>query len=349
MTTPLLSSEHQSYNALATWLYGDYKKLAALLEQHHSWTVAYQKNAPEAGDADALWKPVERSGLKLILNTDTGFPQILREIPWKPHALYLLGAPLTSERKIAIVGTRKATAVGLEITKRFSQKLSESGLAIVSGLALGIDAAAHIGTLQAKGKTLAVLACGLDSMYPKQNEQLARQILAGGGTIISEYPPGSPALQQRFLERNRITSGLCDAVVVIEAPVKSGVKSTARFAVEQNREVFVVPGMITNPNYAGSHQLIRSGAQLVTSSAEILEHLEIKPKNNQTLFAEGRFDKLDKKHRIILQTLMKNGMPLSVDELAGETQMTAAEISSIITLLTLDGIVNEETGKYFIA
>lgn len=344
MTATHRPTEQQSYNALATWLHGDYQKLERLKTEHGSWTAAYQKNAQDAGDALALWRNMTAKNVRLILQEEKEFPELLREIPWSPHALYLLGEPITSERKIAVVGTRKATTAGLDIAKKFSTELSRAGLTIVSGLALGIDAAAHEGALAAKGKTIAVLACGLNSIYPKQNEQLAARILNSGGTIVSEYPPGSPALQQHFLERNRITSGLCEAVLVIEAPVKSGVKSTARFAVEQNREVFVVPGMVTNPNYAGSHQLIRTGAQLVTTSTEILEHLEIKAEVGQTLSAEGLFDKAEKKHKIILRALHEHGAPLSVDQLAEQTEMTVAEVSEIITLLTIDGIIKEEGG-----
>jgi DNA processing protein len=348
MTAQQRLTEQQSYHALATWLHGDYQKLARLQTQHSSWKAAYQKHAHEAGDALRLWEKLTTSSIHLVLKEEKGFPELLQEIPWCPHALYYLGAPITTERKIAVVGTRKATAAGLDVTKKWSAELSQAGLTIVSGLALGIDAAAHEGALSAKGKTIAILACGLDSLYPKQNEQLAKRILAGGGTIVSEYPPGTPALTQHFLERNRITSGLCDASLVIEAPVKSGAKSTARFAVEQNREVFVVPGPITHINYAGSHQLIRSGAGLVTSTAEILEHLEIKPKTNQTLFAEGAFDKLEKKHKIILQALHEHGAPLSIDRLAEQAEMTAAEVSEVITLLTIDGIIKEESGTYSI-
>lgn len=341
-------TEHQSYNALATWLHSDYRKLAALYEQHGSWTRAFQKNEEQAGDAEALWRIIERQNIRLILQGDPEFPALLREIPWTPHGLYALGAPLTSEPKLAIVGTRKATATGLALAKRFSKDISAAGLTIVSGLALGIDAAAHEGALENNGKTIAVLACGLDTLYPKQNEQLARRILKNKGTIVSEYPPNSPALQQRFLERNRITSGLCEGILVIEAPVKSGVKSTARFAIEQNREVFVIPGPITHINYIGSHQLIRSGAELITQPSEILEQLGITLKSASTLYAEGRFDKLEKKHKIILQALHENGSSLSIDELAERTEMTAAEVSEIITLLTLDGIIKEENGTYFI-
>ena len=337
--------EHQSYNALATWLHADYRKLAELHQQHGTWSQAYQKNADEAGDREALWRSITKNNIRIILPTDIEFPGLLLEIPWTPHALYALGAPLTTEPKLAIVGTRKATSTGLALAKRFSRDISNAGLTIVSGLALGIDAAAHEGALENNGKTVAVLACGLDTLYPKQNEQLAHRILKSGGTIISEYPPKSPALQQRFLERNRITSGLCNGILVIEAPVKSGVKSTARFAVEQNREVFVVPVRITHINYAGSHQLIRSGAELVTQPSEILEHLGIKSETEISLGTGARFDKLEEKHKIIIQALHENGAPLSIDALAARTEMTAAEVSEYVTLLTLDGIIKEEGGQ----
>lgn len=340
--------EKQSYNSLAISLMGDYRKLDVLMKQYGSWASAYQYTNTGGDDRHEKWNELIKHSIRLILPTDDEFPSLLREIPWQPHALYATGAPLSDTMKIAVVGTRKATAAGLEIVKRFSQELATAGLIIVSGLALGVDTNAHEGALLAKGKTIAVLACGLDAIYPKQNEQLAKRIIAAKGTILSEYPPGTPAYPARFIERNRITSGLARGSLVVEAPKKSGSLATARFAIEQNREVFVVPGAITNPNYEGSHTLIRSGAQLVTNPTEILEHLEIKPKSPRALFQEGTFDKLEKKHRIILQTLHKSGMPLSADELAEATGLHVNEIAEALTLLTLEDIIKEAHGTYFI-
>ena len=172
---------------------------------------------------------------------------------------------------IAIVGTRRATPDGKSTARRFAAELARAGIVIVSGLAFGVDAAAHEGCLDAEGKTVAVLACGLANIYPRNNEPLAKKILAQGGAIISEYPPDMPAYPSRFLERNRIVSGLSKGTLVIEAPERSGSLATARFALEQNRDVFVVPGPIAHPNFKGSHALIRQGAELVTTPEDILE------------------------------------------------------------------------------
>jgi len=342
------SAEHRSYHALANLLYGDYKKLSALFETHSSWAAAYKKNEAKAGDAQKLWKLVEKAGARLLLRDDAEFPALLREIPWQPHALYVRGGELTSTPKIAVVGTRKATAAGTEIARRFSKELAEAGVEIVSGLALGIDSVAHEGALQAGGITIAVLACGIDDIYPKQNAGLGQRILASGGAIVSEYPPGSTPLQQRFLERNRITSGLSRAALIVEAPQRSGSLATARFAIEQNREVLIVPGMITNPNYAGSHQLIRNGATLVTSVTEILEHIGIEKKDGRARLAAGQFDKREKKQKIILQALQESGRPLGADALAEATQLSIPEIGEAVTILTIDGIIKEENGLYLI-
>ncbi len=171
------------------------------------------------------------------------------------------------------MGTRKATSQGRFIAKEIAKKLSEMGMVIVSGLAMGIDTAAHEGALAGAGRTIAVLACGLDNIYPRQNENLAKKIIGTGGAVISEYPVGTEAFKNQFLERNRIVSGLCIATIVVEAPRESGALVTARLAAEQGREVFVFPGPTNHPNYHGSHKLIRDGARLVSSIDDILEDL----------------------------------------------------------------------------
>ena len=177
----------------------------------------------------------------------------------------------TTETPIAIVGTRRATPEGKIIAKRFARELTSYGIPIASGLAFGIDAAAHEECVATGGATIAVLAGGLDAIYPGSNAALAQKILARHGCIISEYPLGSPPLPYRFLERNRIISGISRGTLVVEAPENSGSLATARYALEANREVFVVPGSTLHPNFKGSHRLIRQGAELVTTPEEIFE------------------------------------------------------------------------------
>ncbi len=202
--------------------------------------------------------------------------QILECIDSLPDTLYYTGK-LPSERlpTVAIVGTRKPTAYGREVTQQLAGELAQRGVVIVSGLALGIDALAHQAALDVGGRTIAVQANGLHRIYPNTNRRLAEAILARDGAILSQYEPGLEPMQYRFLERNRIVSGLADAVIVIEAGLRSGTLSTAAHALAQGKDVFAVPGNITSPMSAGCNQLLRQGAMPVTSVDDILECLSI--------------------------------------------------------------------------
>ncbi|HDY73459.1 MAG TPA: DNA-protecting protein DprA [Candidatus Jorgensenbacteria bacterium] len=209
-----------------------------------------------------------------VTHKETLYPYLLREITSPPSPLYYRGRlPERSEPLIAIVGTRKATARGKLFAKRLAQELAERRITVVSGLALGIDGAAHEGALLGGGKTIAVLANGLDSIYPREHRELAVRLLEQQGCIVSDYVLGTPPLPNQFLERNRIISGLCVAVVVVEAPARSGALSTARHAADQGRDVFVVPGPAESEYYRGSHALIRDGARLITTASDIFDDL----------------------------------------------------------------------------
>ncbi|MFB6212409.1 MAG: DNA-processing protein DprA [Candidatus Magasanikbacteria bacterium] len=212
---------------------------------------------------------------RLQLKSDD-YPKLLKEIKNPPGHLYFVGnVPEPGEFMVAIVGTREAGSYGVAQAKRIAKKLSEKGITVVSGLALGIDGSAHRGALSGKARTFGVLANGLDRIYPNSHRPLAKDIIADGGGLLSEYSKGTPPYPENFLERNRIVSGLCKALIVIEAPSRSGSLNSARHALEQNREVFVVPGRINNENYVGSHRLIRSGARLVRGAEDIIEDLRI--------------------------------------------------------------------------
>ena len=205
-----------------------------------------------------------------------GYPEQLKEIYNPPLKLYVLGnKEILKQGGIAIVGTRKATEYGKKVALQISRKLSETGINIISGLAIGIDSSAHLGTLyeNSVGKTIAVLGSSIDKIYPKENVELARQIIKFGGCIISEYPLGTETIKSNFPQRNRIISGLSKGVLVIEAGEKSGALITADFALEQGREVFAVPGNIDGAHSKGTNNLIKEGAKLVTSYEEILEEI----------------------------------------------------------------------------
>jgi len=291
--------------------------------------------------------------IKTISQENPKFPSLLKEIPNPPLKIYVLGElPDKEMPKIAIVGTRKATSQGRLIAKEMARKLSEMGFVVVSGLAMGIDSAAHEGAVAAKSKTIAVLACGLDTIYPRQNENLAKKILELGGAIISEYPIGTPALAHQFLERNRIISGLSIATIVIEAPRESGALVTARLAAEQGREVFVLPGPINHPNYYGSHKLIRDGARLVSSVDDILEDLGINISVNQRTYqrlSASMVEKItDENQLLVLKIIREFGQPLNIDKIIELTKLEPQVVNQIVAILIINGLIKETEKGYTI-
>lgn len=215
---------------------------------------------------------------KLTIN-NTAYPSVLRDIPSPPKALYYIGTEpenwLTHPR-VAIVGTRGITPYGRRVTEDFAYELAKRGVTIISGLALGVDAIAHAAALKGGGTHLAVLANGLDKIYPASNTHLARELIQKGGAIISEYPETTPSFKQNFVARNRIVAGLSDAILITEATERSGTLHTARFALEQGKDVMVVPGNITSPASAGCNNLIKAGALPVCSLEDILHVLGTK-------------------------------------------------------------------------
>jgi len=295
----------------------------------------------------------QSSDIYEITEKDARFPHLLKEIQNPPQRFFMRGTFPKSPLYISIVGTRKATYEGKELAKQIARQLAEKNIIVVSGLALGIDAAAHEGSLIGNGKTIAVLANGLDTIYPRQHESLAQKILESGGGIISEYPQGTPALPHQFLERNRIVSGISYATIVIEAPLRSGSIVTARTAAEQGRDVFVFPGPITNQNYKGSHQLIRNGARLVSSFDDIIEdiselineyHIE---KNNSLIdLNDTILESLSEEEKIIMQVLKKTGTPLSVDNITESTTLESNVVRQHLTFLLLDGHIKEQGGFF---
>jgi len=281
-----------------------------------------------------------------INNGNADYPSLLAEIDGAPSTLYVRGSlPAPDLPAIAIVGTRKATKDGRDLAERIAKGLADAGVVVVSGLAMGIDTAAHKGALFGKGKTIAVLGNGIDSVYPASNEKLAKQIIDGGGAIVSEYGPGEPSYKGNFIERNRIISGLSLGTVVVEAPARSGALATARFAGEQGRSVFVFPGAAKSVNYEGSHALIRDGAMLVTKTSEILEDLGLET------FAKKRVDtyELRPEEHTVVQALTEAGKPLSVDMIIELTKLEPHMVSKSIAMLTIYEIVKESELGYEIS
>lgn len=337
-TTP-----HLYYNALTLFHQGNYPRLTALWNEHHDWKKAWDAIATTTRINPVYeWRRLLERAVRLLLRDDPDFPALLKEIPHAPFGIYIKGSCMFNPPTVAVVGTRRATTEGKRIAEQFSQELSRQGITIVSGLAFGIDGAAHRGALASSGKTIAVLPVGLNDVYPPHHTQLAEQIVSQGGSCISEYPFGTPALPYRFLERNRIVSGLSLGTLVVEAPFDSGALVTARLAVEQNRDVFVVPGPLHHPNYHGSHRLIREGASLITRTEDIGEHLHLpfitnNPENNPTLSPH---------EQLVIQCITDAGKPLMLDTIMQLTTLDLHTANHAIALLTVNGMIKEVNGSY---
>ncbi len=285
----------------------------------------------------------------LVAWDDPHYPPLLREIQQPPVAIFVRGDPsCLALPQLAIVGSRNASPGGAETAHAFAAHLAGCGLAITSGLALGIDAAAHTGALAVGGRTIAVLGTGPDQVYPRRNASLAEAI-AGRGALCSEFLPGVPPLRENFPRRNRIISGLAVGTLVVEAGLQSGALITARCATEQGREVFAIPGSIHNPLAKGCHRLIREGAKLVESADHILvelaellgvEHRTTAP-NSQTEKAQ-RESTVDPEYARLLDALGWD--TVDVDTLVSRSGLTAAEVSSMLLILELHGSVQPLAG-----
>ncbi len=324
-----------SFGALETaWLAGEAALaetgISPLLLQAISW------KRPSL-HPDREMEKLIRENIWMITETDENFPVCLKEIPSPPLFLYGRGdlRLLATGILLAVVGTRRPTAYGLEAAEAITRDLVATGITIVSGLASGIDAQAHQAALDEKGKTIAVLGSGLDyhSVFPAENRGLARRIAEASGVVVSEYSPGTPARKENFPQRNRIISGLSLGVLIVEARERSGALLTARLALEQNREVFAIPGSIFSSTSHGTNSLIGQGAKLVQSAADILEELGIEyAKEKEKTLRLG----LEENERMIYQLLEE---PLSLDTIKEKTGLATAIIVTSLSLLELKGAV----------
>ena len=337
--------EGMFYNAINIATESNWKKLQNSKARFGSWEASWnfigieEKNKT---NPETEWHRLKKSGVRLILSNDKEFPMLLKEIPWPPFGIYIKGELPKNGISIAVVGTRKATNEGKNAAKKFAYELAAKKVSIISGLALGIDAAAHVGCLDAAGITIAVLANGLDSVYPKTHYSLAKKILENGGALVSEYPLEGPPFPSRFIERNRIVSGLSRGTLVVEAPERSGSLATARFAMEQNRDVFVIPGPISHSNFSGSNQLIRNGAELVTKPEEILQVLGIETANS----TKSRKTFGSKEEKLVFMALKDISCPADVDTLIEITNLGIAEVNTALSFLIIKTIVKETEDGY---
>ncbi len=275
------------------------------------------------------------------------YPKALKDIYDPPVALYIKGKLVKEEQAIAVVGSRRATPYGLETAERLAAGLSGYGLTIVSGMARGIDSKAHKGALQAGGRTIAVLGCGLDIVYPSENKELMKNICTNGA-VISEYLPGIPPIAFNFPARNRIISGMSLGVAVIEANEKSGSLITANFALEQGREVFAIPGNINSSNSTGTNKLIRDGAKIILDLADILDELKMPHGDNNNFYMGGSGTStagLDAEEKKIIKRLEKG--PWHIDALAAECNLSVNGTGAALVMLELKGMVEQLPGKIY--
>lgn len=317
----------------------------------NSVAVRFLRNPAVAGIAsDERW--LEGPGRQLVTWGSPSYPALLAAIPDAPLVLFVEGDPASlSLPQLAVVGSRNPTQIGRDTASRFAGHLAMAGLAIVSGLALGIDAAAHRGALESGGHTIAVLGCGLDRIYPPENAALARQV-AARGALVSDLPTGAAPIKQHFPRRNRLISGLSVGTLVVEAALRSGSLITARLAAEQGREVFAIPGSIHSPLSRGCHRLIRQGAKLVETADDIFTELGallagLRPacRAEEPDAQRDSGSALDKDHEILLDAL--GFEPAAVDDLVARTGFDAGAVSSMLLILELEGRIAQQPGGSF--
>lgn len=310
------------------------------------------REAAGSGEADIAWL-AQGEGRHILTLQDPLYPALLREIDDPPPLLFVHGEPgALCAAQIAIVGSRNATLPAIETTRAFAGALAQNGWVVTSGMALGVDGAAHEGALDAGGLTVAVVGTGLDRVYPARHKALAYRI-AAQGALVSEFPIGTGVRSNHFPRRNRIISGLAAGVLVVEASLQSGSLITARMALEQGREVFAIPGSIHHPLAKGCHQLIKQGAKLTEGIADIIEELPAlqaveMPKTQAlslSLPNEATPAAPDANEQKVLDAL--GFAPCSLDELVARTELTGAEISAILLMLELDGRVAVLPGQHF--
>jgi DNA processing protein len=306
-----------------------------------------------AGRAAVELDRTVRHGIELVTWDDDEYPDLLRTIHNPPMVLYIKGSIAALKAPgIGMVGSRAATDYGREIAHRFAHSLTRQGFVIISGLALGIDAAAHEGAIAAGGRTVAVLGCGLDREYPPENRGLSREI-ATCGALISEYPLGTSPDSFRFPARNRIISGLALGVVVVEASKRSGSLITAQHALEQGREVFAVPGRVDSVKSAGSHWLLQQGAKLAHSIADIIEELPVTPTPGGKIIVQEDGHGIAVPAVAVLtdeETLLFTCLdvyPKNIDDIARAANLAPQKVSELLLLLELKGVIKALPGKCY--
>lgn len=291
---------------------------------------------------DRYLKKVQENEIKVYTMEEEAYPENLRNIFDPPPIIYVKG-DLKKEDNLAlgIVGSRKASEYGLKASEKIAEALAKLGITIISGMALGIDSAAHRGAIKAKGRTIAVFGCGLCNVYPTSNMNLYREILKNGA-VISEYPIGEKAFPEHFPARNRIISGLSKGILVVEAGLKSGSLITTDFALEQGRDVFAIPGNIFSSNSKGTNNMIKNGAKLVDCIEDILEEWNLAPINEHLPVDNSE---LSSDEKAILNYFERGNF--SIDELIECSKMAPNKIMAILTIMEINGLVQQISGRYY--
>jgi len=304
------------------------------------------------GQAEREMELAREAGVSIVTARDPLYPALLLNIYDYPPLLYVKGRLRVDDVTVAVVGSRRASTYGEYSTERLCRDLALNGITVASGMARGIDSAAHRGALSVKGRTLAVLGCGIDVVYPPENRSLYEAI-ASNGAVISEFPFSTPPLAQHFPIRNRIISGLSLGVVIVEATEKSGSLITARLALDQGREVFAVPGIIDSPGSKGTHRLIKEGAKLVENVQDILD--ELRPQLTFPLAQQApretaaspapRVESLKETEKTVLEVLTRRAV--DVDTIIEKTGLQAKDVLAILLSLELNGHIEQQAGKRF--
>ncbi len=295
-------------------------------------------------DLDAELDRLAATGVTVIVRDDPAYPRLLAEIPVPPPVLYLRGELLPEDAlAVAIVGTRRMTAYGREVTERFAADLAAAGVTVVSGLALGVDAVAHRAAVRAGGRTLAVLGCGVNIVYPDQHRGLAEEV-SRAGALLSDYPPDRKPDAPHFPARNRIIAGLTLATLIVEAPERSGALITATFAADYGRDVFAVPGSVLAGASAGTNRLLREGARPVTCADDVLEDLNLGRRREQAA-TQLALPPLDDDERRVLALLGAETQHL--DELAAAAGLATAQASALLLTMELRGLVRNVGAQHY--
>jgi DNA processing protein len=337
-------------------------RIQRLVDRFESLEVAWAASAAELGTVldersvesllrirttlslDAEMERLDRLGIQIVAFSDPEYPYLLGQISAPPPVLYYKGSLVAEDTSsVAIVGTRRATAYGREVANQIATGLADAGVTIVSGLARGIDGVAHRAALKSGGRTLAILGSGVDVIYPGEHANLAEEI-AANGAVISEHAPGTKPDAVNFPARNRIISGLSKGVVVIEAPVKSGALITCDFAADQGREVFAIPGSILSPTSGGCNRLLRDGARIATSAADILDDLNLGQRREQTPVQQSLLA-TDEQRRILA---LLTGEPKHIDDLAAAAGLSISQCSVALISLEMNGTVRNIGAQHYI-